>query len=90
MQKYYGLLGGAGFAISYSLAGLMWGKKINNFNRKQLISIVCITWSLTTLFTGSLNSFGVLIVMRVILGMSQAATEPAALSMMADAIPKDN
>ena len=45
-------------------------------------------WSMTSIFTGQFNSFGVLVVMRVILGIAQAATEPAALSMMADAIPK--
>jgi MFS family permease len=46
-------------------------------------------WSMTSIFTGQINSFGVLVVMRVILGIAQAATEPAALSMMADAIPKE-
>jgi predicted MFS family arabinose efflux permease len=70
MSKYYGLLGGAGFCLSYSLAGLMWGKKIHQFNRKQLVSLACMAWSMTSIFTGKINSFGVLVVMRVILGIA--------------------
>ena len=69
MSKYYGILSGPGFSLSYATCAILWGKLINKCNRKQLISLVCIGWSLTTIMQGQINSFGVFVLMRVLLGV---------------------
>lgn len=84
LQKYYGLISGAGFCVSFSIAGLFWGKLVNHVNRKNLLSLACIVWSMTTIASGYFDSFGVLVLMRVILGSATAATDPTAFSMISD------
>jgi MFS family permease len=70
--------------VSFSVAGLFWGNLVNKLNRKNLISLACIVWSLTSLATGWFNSFGILVLMRIILGSAMAATDPFAFSMIND------
>ena len=41
-------------------------------------------YSLTSMVTGSIDSFGLLVAMRVVLGVAMAATDPFAFSIMAD------
>jgi len=84
LQKYYGLISGAGFCISFSIAGLFWGKMVNKVNRKNLLAMACAIWSLTSICSGYFDSFGVLVLMRVILGSATAATDPTAFSMISD------
>ena len=87
MDKYYGLLSGAGFSLSYAIAGILWGIAADKSNRKMILALACITWSLTTYFTGAVNSFGILILMRFILGIAQGALEPAMYAIMPDYFP---
>ena len=84
LTKWYGLISGAGFCVSFSVAGLFWGNLVNKLNRKNLISLACIVWSLNSLATGGFDSFGILVLMRVILGSAMAATDPTAFSMIND------
>ena len=70
ITKYYGLLSGAGFSISYAVAGVLWGIAADKYNRKRMITLACFGWSLTSFVTGSVNSLTVLAVMRFFLGMT--------------------
>ena len=87
MNKYYGLLSGAGFSLSYAVAGILWGIAADKYNRKLILCLACIGWSLTTYFTGAINGFGVLILMRFLLGIAQGALEPAMYAIMPDYFP---
>lgn len=84
LTKYYGLLSGAGFSITFAVAGVFWGIMCEKQNRKRIIATACLVWSMTSIITGSTNSLLVLACMRAILGLSQAAFEPAAYSMISD------
>jgi MFS family permease len=88
MTKYYGLLSGAGFSLTFSIAGVFWGIFNQKISRKAILSCACIVWSLTNIITGSTNSLLVLAMMRAILGMAQAAYEPTAYSLVADQFSK--
>jgi MFS family permease len=89
LSKYYGILSGAGFSLSYAFFGLLWGQASDKFSRKWIVCLACIAWSLTSICTGSINSFAVMIVMRFLLGAFQAACEPASFSMIADYFPSN-
>lgn len=64
------------------------GILIDKINRKNLIALVCICWSLTSIISGSTNSILVLCLMRFILGICVSATEPACYSILGDYFPK--
>ena len=49
-----------------------------------MISLACVVYSLTSMVTGYFDSFGLLVAMRVLLGVAMAATDPLAFSMLAD------
>ena len=57
-------------------------------SRKWIAASACIVWSLSSYFTGAVNSFGILVAMRFILGAAQGALEPAMFGIMADYFPK--
>ena len=87
INKYYGILSGAGFSLSYAFFGLLWGQASDKYNRKWIVGLTCIGWSLTSIATGSFNSLAVLAVMRILLGATQAACEPVSFSLIADYFP---
>lgn len=89
LGKYYGILSGAGFSLSYALFGLLWGQASDKFSRKWIVGLACIAWSLTSVGTGSINSLAVLALMRFLLGATQAACEPASFSLIADYFPSN-
>lgn len=70
LTKYYGLLSGAGFSITFSVAGVFWGIFSEKKNRKWMVTMACIIWSMTNIITGTTNSLFVLTVMRALLGVS--------------------
>lgn len=88
LTGYYGLLSGAGFSISYAIAGIVWGIAADKYNRKLIVSLACIGWSLTSYFTGAINSFSILVAMRFLLGVTQGALEPGMYSIIPDYFPK--
>ena len=88
MSKYYGLLGGVAYSLSFSIAGIFAANKIDKSNnRSKILGITCILWSLSSILTGSINSLLVLAVCRVMLGIAQSAAEPTMYSLMSDYFP---
>jgi len=60
----------------------------DKINRKNLMILVCLCWSITSIVSGSTNSIIVLCLMRFILGICVSATEPASYSILGDYFPK--
>lgn len=89
INKYYGLLSGAGFSLSFSICGILWGIAADKYNRKTIITLACLGWSLTSLCTGTFNSLGLLALMRVLLGVTQSACEPSSFSIIQDIFPSN-
>ncbi len=61
-------MSGAGFSISFAVCGILWGIAAEKYNRKIMLGLACIAWSLTTYLSGSVNSLLIFGIMRFILG----------------------
>ena len=89
MDKYYGVLSGAAFSISYSVSGLFAGQLSDNFNRKVLIGVSCMLFSLTTLVQGQTSNFLIFFIMRFLLGILQSISNPTSFTLLADYFPQE-
>lgn len=84
-----GLLHGTGFVILYVLAALPLGRLADTGNRRNLIVIGIIFWSLATAACGVADSFGSLFAARVGVGLGEASLVPAAMSLLAAYFSRD-
>lgn len=88
MAANYGMLSGPAFSVSYAIAGIFMGLLVDNVNRKKLLLGALFVWSASTVISGTTSTFGVLILMRFILGLFVSATEPAGYSLLGDYFPR--
>jgi predicted MFS family arabinose efflux permease len=72
------------FLWVYGLLSPLAGFLADRFNRSRLIVLSLLIWSLLTWLTGHARSFEELIVVRALMGVSEAAYLPAALALIAD------
>ena len=72
------------FLWVYGLLSPLAGFLADRFNRSRLIVFSLLVWSLLTWLTGHARSFEELIVVRALMGVSEAAYLPAALALIAD------
>lgn len=72
------------FLWVYGLLSPLAGFLADRFNRSRLIVLSLLIWSLLTWLTGHAQSFEELIVVRALMGVSEAAYLPAALALIAD------
>lgn len=84
----FSLLQGAAFAILYSLAALPFGRWSDTGSRKVIMGAGVFGWSLTTIGCGLSKSFPQLFVMRMAVGVGEAALSPAAYSTISDSYPR--
>ncbi len=84
-----GLLQGLAFAFFYALLGVPMGLIADRWNRRNLIVIGLVLWSLTTTLGSIAGSFGTLALARMGVGVGEATLAPAAFSMIADYFPKE-
>jgi MFS family permease len=84
-----GLLQGLAFAVFYTLLGVPMGLLADRINRRNLIGIGVVVWSLMTALGSVARSFGSLAVVRMGVGLGEATLAPAAFSMIADYFPKE-
>jgi MFS family permease len=78
-----GLLNGTGFVILYTLAALPLGRLADRSNRRNIIIIGILLWSIATAACGLTNSFGSLFAARVGVGFGEASLLPSAMSLLA-------
>lgn len=72
------------FLWVYGLLSPLAGFLADRFNRSRLIVFSLLIWSLLTWLTGHARSFEELLVVRALMGVSEAAYLPAALALIAD------
>ena len=85
----FSLLQGAAFAILYSVMAIPLGRLSDTKNRKFIIAIGVFGWSLMTIGCGLAKNFIQLFVMRMGVGLGEAALSPAAYSMIADSFTRE-
>ena len=82
-------MSGFAFTITFSICGIFGGIISDMFNRKMIIIVCSIGWSVCTLLSGVVHNFWVFLVMRVLLGIFQAFMNPASYSIISDYFPPE-
>lgn len=83
-----GLLLGA-FFWTYSFSQLLAGWLINRFNVHMIFSIGFLVWSLATAFTGLVNTFVLIFILRLLLGLGESVAYPAFAKIIATSFPEN-
>lgn len=79
-----GLIHGGAFIITYSVAGMFLGRLVDRVNRRNLLAICVVIWSVLTGLSGLAANGGHLFLARMGVGVGEAALIPAAASIIAD------
>ncbi len=77
------------FIVVQSCASIPFGWLADRMSRTRLITYGVLFWSLVTFLTGTVRSFGQLLVARSLLGVGEAVYAPAAVSMISGAYPQE-
>ncbi len=78
------LLHGFAFAILYAVLGLPLGRIADRANRRNLIVVGIVFWSLATVACGLAETYTQLFMARICVGIGEAALAPASVSMVSD------
>ena len=84
-----GLLQGLAFALFYTFMGLPLGRMIDTYNRRNLVTVCIVVWSIFTAGCAATKSFLSLFLARIGVGVGEAGLNPAAFSLMADYFPRE-
>jgi MFS family permease len=82
-----GLLIGFGFVLFYSVLGLPFGALADRTDRRWLMILGLVAWSLATSASGLVGGFAGLVAMRMLVGVGEATLSPSAYSTIADRFP---
>ena len=83
------LLQGFAFALFFCILGIPFGRMADRFSRKHIIAAGVLLWSLMTALCGFANSYAILFLARMGVGVGEAALAPAGYSLLADSYPKE-
>lgn len=84
-----GLLMGLAFGIFYATMGLPLGWLADRTRRVSIVSCAIALWSAATAFCGLASSYLHLFLLRMGVGVGEAALSPCTMSMIADSFPKE-
>lgn len=87
-DSYLGLLSGIAFALFYATLGIPIARLADRFGRKLVITISLALFSFMTMLCGSAINFLTLFLARVGVGVGEAGTTPASLSILSDLFEK--
>lgn len=82
-----GLVQGIGFAVCYTLFGLLFGWATDRWTRRTLVALGIAVWSISTVASGFAIGFWSLAFARVGVAVGEATLNPAASSLIADCFP---
>uniref|UniRef100_A0A7S0AF22 Major facilitator superfamily (MFS) profile domain-containing protein n=1 Tax=Pyrodinium bahamense TaxID=73915 RepID=A0A7S0AF22_9DINO len=84
----YGFLATLGFTMPFTLGSLVAGVVADKADRMHISGLAGLMWSFCTLCMAGAASYPVVLLLRILLGLSQSITNPAALSLIADLFPQ--
>ena len=82
------LLIGFTFAVFYTFFGIPIGRLVDLYSRRWIIAIGLVLWSCFTAGCGLAPSFAVMLILRMGVGIGEAALSPAAYSLITDYFPR--
>lgn len=83
----FSLLTGLAFALFYAVLGLPIARLVDRGDRRVILSIGVVTWSIFTLLCGRATSFATLFLARTGVGVGEATLVPCTYSLLADYFP---
>jgi MFS family permease len=83
------LLQGFAFAVFYVSIGLPLGYVADRVNRRLLLFVGILVWSMATLGSGLAHGFGQMFVGRLLIGVGEAALGPCAVGMIGEMFPPE-
>ena len=83
------LLMGLSFALFYTLLGVPIGRWADRANRRNIIVLGIVAWSLMTALVGTVKSYTQFFLVRMGVGVGEATLSPAAYSLLSDYFPKE-
>ena len=78
----FSLLQGTAFAIFYCALGVPAGLATDRFNRRNLIILAIVLWSVMTFLCGWVQSFWAMMFARIGLAAGEAFLQPAVYSVL--------
>lgn len=72
------------FLLIYGILSPFGGFFADRYSRKSVIVISLLVWSTVTFLTGYVNSYGEMLTLRALMGISEACYMPAAVAMVMD------
>lgn len=82
-EAQFGLLS-SGFLWVYAFSSPIAGYLADRFRRSTVIVVSLLVWSAMTWLTGHAHTYGQLLTVRALMGISEASYLPAALALIAD------
>lgn len=79
-----GMLQGPAFGLFYALLGMPFGWLADKVDRLRLIAAGMLLWTVMTMLCGFADSYPMLFLARMGVGVGEAALVPAAVSLLAD------
>lgn len=87
-DRQMALLLGVGFALFYAISGLFLAHFIDTRNRRIVVTVGVVVWSLSTILSGFATGFWTMLIMRSGVALGEAVLTPAAISLIADMYPR--
>jgi predicted MFS family arabinose efflux permease len=84
-----GFVTGAAFAIVYTIAGIPLGRLIDKGNRRTILAATLLVWSGMTACCGFARNYVLLLVARMGVGIGEAGSIPATMSVVGDLYPPE-
>jgi MFS family permease len=82
------LLLGFSFAVFYTFFGILIGRLADMYSRRTIIAIGLVLWSVLTGGCGIARTFPQMLLLRMGVGVGEAALSPAAYSLITDYFPR--
>src|SRR6202795_194603 len=83
------LLQGFSFAVFYTFFGIPIGRLADVYNRRTIIVLGLVLWSAFTAGCGLAGTFAQMLLLRMGVGVGEAALSPAAYSLITDYFPRE-
>ncbi|MCW2363140.1 MULTISPECIES: spinster family MFS transporter [Sphingobium] len=85
----FGLLTGLAFALLYTTAGIPVARLADQGRRVTLLAVATTIWSLMTMASAYAASYWHLLLLRLGVGIGEAAASPCTVSMVSDKFPRN-
>lgn len=80
---------GPAFAVFYAIFGVPIGWAVDRYSRRWIIFVGVVLWGAATIASGFARSYEALLFCRICVGIGEAVLAPAAVSLIADAFPRE-